>query len=205
MGREAFTYTNRLGRTFHLCAVNSRHGGRRLVMASSPLGEPLPALPAGWEVAESVNGTVSVRRAGNLRVTPQEIEQVRAALSAVPRLRAYRVDARGQEIVVHEPQTPNPKDEVQRTASEMGVAPAALQRTLDARPRRYGPVLRFVLSDAQARLFTAHRWCWRGSVDGWLGLGDQSRLDELLTKYLPHLGRDSFYELSGYPIKPSAR
>ena len=60
---EAFTYTNRLGRTFHLCAVNSRHGGRRLVMASSPLGEPLPALPAGWEVAESVNGTVSVRRA----------------------------------------------------------------------------------------------------------------------------------------------
>jgi|GEM_PF-5011616 len=72
-------------------------------------------------------------------------------------------------------------------------------------PQRYSPVLRFVLSHKDTRTFTAHRWCWRGSVDGWLGMGDRSPLGALLSKYLPQLGQESFYELSGYLVQRGGR
>jgi len=88
-------------------------------------------------------------------VTADEIEQVRAGLSAAPRLRAYQVDARGQGIVVHEPHGAYDVASVRRTVDKMG---GAAHRTLERLPLRYTPVPRFVRSDADTRTFTAHRW-----------------------------------------------
>ncbi len=61
----------------------------------------------------------------------------------------------------------------------------------------FTPMFRFVLVDPEQRLFVAERFCFRGSVDDWIGLrqGGPAPLKDLLGKYVKHFGEESFYEL----------
>ena len=51
------------------------------------------------------------------------------------------------------------------------------------------------LQDETARLFLPERYCFRGSVDRWIPIGGPDKIEKLAAKFLPHLGRESFYEL----------
>jgi hypothetical protein len=56
-------------------------------------------------------------------------------------------------------------------------------------------MMRFILHDAETRLFEVQRWCFRGSVDNWsypLAFGD---LSTLVAKYVRHLDKESFFDL----------
>ena len=58
--------------------------------------------------------------------------------------------------------------------------------------------MRFTLIDEDERTFRCQRWCFRGSIDGWIDLwmsGGSGPLADLVERYLPHIGKESFYEL----------
>lgn len=58
-------------------------------------------------------------------------------------------------------------------------------------------MMKFVLEeDAKRREFVVERWCFRGSIDGWISLDCSTDLKQLVKKYCCHLGKDSFYELT---------
>lgn len=59
----------------------------------------------------------------------------------------------------------------------------------------YLPMMRFILVDAEERVFEVERYCFRGSIDDWVFIGGSDNLKELAEKYCKHLGRMSFYEL----------
>jgi hypothetical protein len=63
------------------------------------------------------------------------------------------------------------------------------------RNANYMPVMRFVLEDEAARMFSPERYCFRGSVEDWISIGEPNQLAKLASKFLKHLGKDSFYEL----------
>jgi hypothetical protein len=50
------------------------------------------------------------------------------------------------------------------------------------------------LDDEQRRLFTAQRYCFRGSVDDWIDIG-HGPLTKLVKRYVKHLGQESYFEL----------
>ena len=56
-------------------------------------------------------------------------------------------------------------------------------------------MLRFTLSDADRRLFSVERFCFRGSIDDWINLAVMVPLEESIADYVPHLGEESFYDL----------
>jgi hypothetical protein len=56
-------------------------------------------------------------------------------------------------------------------------------------------VMRFVLKDKAARKFAPERFCFRGSVEDWISIGEPDQLGKLVSKFLKHLGRDSIYDL----------
>ena len=64
-----------------------------------------------------------------------------------------------------------------------------------ARNVHYMPVMRFVLQDAAKRVFRLERYCFRGSVEDWISIGEPDQLKKLTAKFLKRLGTDSFYEL----------
>jgi hypothetical protein len=58
------------------------------------------------------------------------------------------------------------------------------------------PCLKFRLCDDDKRLFSASRWCYRGSIDDWFPLfGDSKPLSKLANNYCRHIGEESFFEL----------
>ncbi|BAY81551.1 hypothetical protein NIES267_10280 [Calothrix parasitica NIES-267] len=64
-----------------------------------------------------------------------------------------------------------------------------------ARSISYSPMLRFVLNDEQKRIFMTERFCFLGSIDDWIEIGEPDILKKLVEKYVKHLEKESFYEL----------
>jgi hypothetical protein len=96
-----FTYTNRRGVIYHVHEARTKAGARRYVVKRSAEGA-LAELPAGMEIVENVNGQVSVRAARERAILSLEERLVQQALAKHGREK-YRVEVKGRDIVVYEP------------------------------------------------------------------------------------------------------
>jgi hypothetical protein len=67
----AFEYVSRKGQRYFLCETKTKTGKPRYVFSRQPTGTP---------IAESVNGVVSLRKAGSCQIREEEIAVVKAAL-----------------------------------------------------------------------------------------------------------------------------
>ncbi len=186
----AITYTSRTGKTYYLHTGPKRGGGIQYYFSSKATGTLAEHLPKGFEVYESVNGQVYLRRQQPKLIRDSEVDCVRRRIASPRGVHRYKIEVRGNVLTVHE------------SSSDFGflrefAAPFALPRTDDLAERfaHYQPVLRFALVDADQRLFASERYCFRGSVDDWISIGLPGKLEKLAGQFLKHLGQESFYEL----------
>jgi hypothetical protein len=191
------TYTNRKGVTYTLCQGVTRSGKPRYTFARDPKGKRvLEAIPAGWEISESVNGVVSLVRQRPQKLLPGEIAAVREALRRHPRARNYRLDVRPDRLEVCESQGPDAGDllsELKRAGFPILGKEADLRAVLEPRAR-FEPVLRFILQDEEQRLYRAERRRYSGSGDNWIFL-TTGPVEQLARRMIPTLGTDKFFEL----------
>jgi len=191
------TYTNRKGVTYTLCQGVTRSGKPRYTFARDPKGRPvLEAIPAGWEISESVNGVVSLVKARPQKLLPAEIAAVRDALRRHPRARNYRLDVRPDRLEVFESQGPDAGG-LLSVLKEAGLPIQDKEADLRAileRSARFTPVLRFILQDAETRLYRAERRRLSGSGDSWIFL-TTGPLEKLARRMIPTLGTDRFFQL----------
>ena len=177
----AYQHTNRKGVTYHLHR-RERNGKTRYVFARKPGEGAIEAIPDGYEVRESVNGQVSLAKATERLIRAAEEATVRESLPA-----SCRLEIKGCRIVVFEP------------ANGAG-APAAdpwLQRALAAhiaKNARYEPVMKFELINKKERTFEVTRWRYSGE-GGWMYPLETGALATLAQKFLPHIGKQSFFDL----------
>jgi len=184
------THTSRTGKTYYLHTGPKRGGGTQHYFSTKPAGPLAERLPDGFEVYETVNGQVHLRRRQPKLIRDDELDCIRCRLDRPRTGHRYKVEARGEVLTVHE------------SGSDFGFlrefAPHLSPREHDRMSEQfadYHPVLRFILADAEQRLFAPERYCFRGSVDDWISIGPPARLEKLAAKYLKHLGQDSMYEL----------
>jgi hypothetical protein len=189
----AFTYTNRKGRTYHLHRRETRNGKTRYVFAREPGEGAVEGIPEGYEVRENVNGIVSLARARPRKIGEEEEQAVRSVMARIG-LDDYRVEVKDDAIVVFEPDRSRPElEEIIRFLGPFGKNP----RVMDVLTKgtTYSPALRFVLVDEQARDFDVERMTYTGEA-GWSWPLEQGSIADLAGSFLPHLGKDSFYELA---------
>ena len=191
---EPISHTNRKGKTYYLHAATRKSGKTVYVMKPSAEGG-LTELPDGYSITEGVNGEVSVGRQKPRQITEQEEAQVSAALERLG-LKHYRCAAKDAYLIIYEPL--HSGADLRETASELagpffGQLNSWIADKLAAGPLE--PVMRFQLVDKEQRLFTVERMTYRGE-GGWHWLtGRGEPLPELAEKYLPHLGKESFFDL----------
>ena len=203
-------YTNRDGETFYLHAVRLK-GGRTLYVMRKRASGALSGMPEGYEVREGIHGHVSVRRKRPRSITEVEEQLVRNVLSHL-RPAGYELDFEGRAATVYASALDRKSfagsidadfaegfAEVLTKALAKKYPPelvamfrARRQQETAKRPRLY-PLLRFVLTDKDRRLFAVERVCFTGDR-AWVRL-EALPLSAALMKYLPHLGRDSFFDL----------
>lgn len=190
--RDSVTYTNRRGKVYYLHVGKTKQGNPRYHFSTRDKGDLAAEIPVGYEVYENPNSQVYLRRIVPRVITNDELEIVDRVLKNHARPNAYRLDVRGEVITVFESS--------QRGQSLEGFPPffsmSRMQEFFDQHAH-FTAVLRFILTDEKKRLFVAERYCFMGSIEDWIPSlgGGPEPLKDLVDKYVPHLGQESFFDL----------
>ena len=184
------TYTTRRGDKYFLHTGPKRDGGVQHFVSTKPKGPMAESVPDGFEIYETPNGRVFLRRKKLSPISDAELLCVRRELAGYRGQNSYQSELTGMHIIIHEAEwRENSWEELGRFLPN--IDHLAIARSLE----NFMPVMRFVLQDEVQRLFRPERYCFRGSVDDWIGMGEADMIEPLTRKFIPHLGRESFYEL----------
>lgn len=176
-------HTNRKGQTYTL-HLRERNGKPRYVFCRSVGDGALDAIPEGHEVREAVNGQVSLAKTADRVITGAEESAVREQLPA-----HCRIEVKGRVLLVHEPQG--------HAGEGLEGASPFLRKALAAalaKRARYEAVLKFTLLDADERTFEVVRMRYTGN-GGWSHPLAMGTLRDLAVRFVPHVGKDSFFRL----------
>lgn len=186
-------YTNRMGDTYYLHAGTTKTGKPRYFVAKAVGAGALDAVPEGFEVTESINGVVSVRRANpdDSRVPDLDLALVQAELGRHAHLRKHRASAVKDEIIIYEPDGVSVADAVDMMSKLLGVPPRHDHANLRDRTK-YTPVMKFV-PEAKG-VYAVHRMTYRGA-GGWSYPLVSGSLKTLVSKFVRHVGTEEFFEL----------
>jgi hypothetical protein len=184
------THTSRTGKTYYLHTGPKRGGGTQHFLSTKAAGPLAERVPEGFEIYETVNGQVFLRRQPPKLIREDELDIIRRPLARPRAGMRYQVEAQGKVIMIHEGS--DNLRLMRETAWHLSVQE---QERIAAEFAHYQPVMRFILTDAERRVFDPERFCFRGSVDDWISIGPPASLEKLAAKYLNHLGQDSLYEL----------
>ncbi len=189
----AIEYVNRKHQTYYLHAGKTKTGKPKYFFSMKPEGNLVEAIPEGYEIYENPNAQVFLRKVQPRVITPEEVAIVREGVKKFAKLDHFMVDVKGKHIMVYLCD--------QNVDALMDLVASSPRRDAGMMDRltqsfTYSPMMQFVLVDEETREFEVERWCFRGSVDDWLGLDSSSDLKALVKKYGRHLGKESFYELT---------
>ena len=196
MTARTVAYTNRMGVTFYAHVGRTKTGKPRYFVAKTIGDGALSALPDGFEIIESINGVVSVRRipTGTPVVLPGDLDLARAELSRHGHLASHRADVVKGEIIVFEPAGALDPAGFADMAQRWGLGFGALGG-FAARVKqriRYAPVMKFV--PAGDGKYSVHRMTYRGH-GGWSWTLATGTLEGLLARYIRPIGTNEFFEL----------
>jgi hypothetical protein len=191
----ALKYTNRHGEHYYLHQGRTKTGKVRVYVARTVGEGALDAMPSGFEIAESINGVVSVRRADPSRpqVPPADLETVCTEVARHEHLRRYVVDGREGEIFIHESEQSFDPEGVREMAALFGVSVERVRAASIRRRPRFAPVMKFAPEPISAGVYVVHRMTY-GGHGGWHMLS-AGPLAALARRYVGHLGKESFFEL----------
>jgi hypothetical protein len=189
-------YVNRRGTTYYLHEGKTKTGKPKYFFSMKLEGTLGSIIPEGYEIYESPNAQVFLRKIPPQIITPEEIAIVKEGIKQYAKLDYFIVDVKDKRIVVYLCDQ-NVDDLPELASFGFGKDPARIKEAI-ARSLSYSPMMQFVLDDAQTREFVVQRWCFRGSVDDWIFLDGPIDLQALVKKYARHLGKESFYDLTPY-------
>ena len=150
-------------------------------------------MPEGFEVYENPNAQVFLRKIQPKIITDEEVAVVDNGMKKFTQLKYYLIDVKKNTIILFlSNQNPVNLSEIFQSYHKFDAIdiPSVLPKYLD-----YSPLMQFVLIDENKRIFNPQRYCFRGSVDDWIDIGESGKLPELVKTYLKHLEQDSFYDL----------
>src|SRR5439155_23084700 len=157
-------------------------------------GELEKSIPTGYEIYENHNAQVFLRKIQQKLITDEDRQVVEDGMRKYAEVQDYKIDVKGNAIVVY-----TADQDIETLAGlfqDIYPDPTTNPQlmTLLRKEIHYSPMLQFLLEDEQRRLFTAQRYCFRGSVDDWIDIGYGS-LTTLVKQYVKHLGKESYFEL----------
>lgn len=191
-----YQHTNRRGDIYYIQA-KERAGKTAYSATRKPTGAPVDRLPEGYEIYEKPESAqVFVRKIKPTKISPAERKLVETALRTLAKLDHFILEVEADSLVIYlSDAQPDAALSILRSMAPMTADQAQSMRDFTMSRATYVKMMRFMLADETARRFDAMRWCFLGSIDDWYFLEAGKSLDELVKKYVPHLGRESFFEL----------
>jgi len=192
----AYQYINRRGDVYH---IQAKQRGDKIAYSASrkPAGRLADSIPEGYEIYERPeNAQVFVRRIRATNILPAERQLLELSIRELAKVKHFIVDVEADSLIVFLPDAePDVSLCILRSTAPMTREAARSAEAFIISRSTYTKMMRFVLADEKARTFDAQRWCFLGSIDDWHYLAGEKTLEELIKKYVPHLGKESFFDL----------
>jgi hypothetical protein len=187
------TYTNRKGQITYLHQRTTKSGKPSYHFAFKSEGELVETLPDGFEIYESPNGQVFLRRIQREIITSQELDVVNREMKRHRHLKAYKAEVKAHAITLFEPD--QDVDGLSALISELSGFSSKLGEDWLAKHLTYAPIMRFILLDETDRTFVMERRYFSDASDQWISVGLPGKLTHLARTYIKHLGRESFFDM----------
>jgi len=188
------THRNRRGDLYYLHEGKTKTGKPKYFFSRKRDGTLVTTVPAGFEVYESPNALVLLRRIVPCPVTGDETRTVSDAVKQNVKARNAIIDTKGGAITVFMPSF-DPAESADELVADYPFQGRARLLSVLERSVYFSPMMRFVLIDEKTREYQAERWCLMGSIDDWISVGAPGPLPKLARQFCRHLGRESFFEL----------
>ena len=195
------TYSNRRGKTYYLHEGRTKTGKPKYHFSLKNNGELVDELPDGYEIYEHPgSGRVFLRKKLPQLILNIEKDVIEKELKKKEGSRRYLLDIKGEIITIWES---NQDIEALRDLFR-DVQPASINGLSDDVSKLeniiniavdYSPIMKFTIEDEKKRTFIAERYCFLGSVDDWIYIGEPDSLKNLVKKYIKHIDQDSFFDL----------
>lgn len=182
-------HTNRQGKAYYLFQGLTKTGKPKYFFSTKKEGFGLDIIPGGFEIYENPNGQVFLRKKELQLITPEEKQMVVSALRKNKCVKNYIVDLKKKTLIIY-------TAEASELLMSEGLPSINMQQHLH-KYLNYSAEMRFNLINKDERVFYAERFCYHGSIDDWITIGNPGKLNELADEFIPCLGNDSFYELGG--------
>ena len=186
-------YVNRKGQTYYLHQCTTKTGKPKYVFSMKQAAHRVDTIPEGFEIYENPNAQVFLRKIQPKLIWEEEIAIVKSGMEKFSAVKFYLIDIKKNILTVFLAD----QDLDKRTED---LAPFSLLRKQQiyeqlTRSITYSAMLRFILIDEKERKFSVQRYCFLGSIDDWINIGESGYLKNLVKTYVKHLGKDSYYEL----------
>ncbi len=197
-------YTNRIGKTYYLRQGKTKTGKPRYFFSSQKdgKGETVDQIPDGYEIYEHPeNAQIFLRKKRPQFITDIEKQFVKKHVYALKRSKRYLVDCKDEYITIYESNIDignlktiwgnflNDTPDRSRTDCDY-----SMKKIINASDQHYTAMLRFRLVDREQRIFTAERFCFRGSIDDWIFFDGPDNLIDLGKRCINLLGTDKFFD-----------
>jgi hypothetical protein len=188
-------YVNRKGKKYYLHVGKTKTGRPKYYFSMKDKGDLIDAIPDGYEIYENPNARVFLRKIKPRIISEQEKEIVENSIKKSTPLDYFFVEVKKNAIIVFLPnQDINSLTDVIQDFPMVAMRPNL--KSVFNNILTYSPCMKFVLRDKEKRIFGTQRYCYLGAIDGWIDIGKPGALKKLVKKYIPHLGKDSYYELT---------
>lgn len=179
-------HTNRKGEVYYLYDNGlTKAGSKKYTFSKNNASDkpPVESIPEGYHIYESPNGQVFLRKNSSVFITEIEAKLAKNKAKKILSRISHIVDISKNIISIYTADT------------EFTAFQREKYSEYRLKNRHYSTDVRFKLSKKSGRSYQTERFCYRGSVNDWIEIGDKGPLSDLLEKYLPHVGKESIFEL----------
>lgn len=182
-----------MGDVYYLHEGRTKTGKPRYFFSRTRRTEAIAEVPPGFEVAENIDGVVSLRRHRTPKnpIPAADLRAIEAELGRRPHLRYHQVRAEDGELVIYAPlNSPETlSDGILGALAFPGARERAIARYMAC--AQYSPVMKFV---REGDSYAAHRMTYRGH-GGWSWPLGSGTIAAMAKRFVPPIGTDRFFEL----------
>ena len=187
----ARAFITRAGKSYFLKSKLTSKGNKTYYMTATEDDDCLDIVPHGYEIFEKPDiGMLYVRKSKPSKFSEEELKTISRHLKKNEELYDYQIDSVGKTLKIYTAE----KELNERLFKiwESQLFPAEKIQSLRKEYMRFEERMR-VIKEKDG--YTFQRYCYRGSVDGWINIDGGTDLEELAEQNIKHLGFESYYDL----------
>lgn len=172
----------------------TKKGNTTYYMTKKEDEECLDKIPEGYEVFEKYDsGMMFIRKVKDRLFDENEIKIIESELKKNETVLDFRLDIHGDTIKIYtvedDPFTDSKKDDGSFLSRFRNDNMIHLLRRFEERMKIK------IEKEEGEKIYVFERFCYRGRIDDWITIAYDDELKLLAKEYLPHLGKESYFNL----------